>query len=123
MKKTNRKILIIEDQKSIVELLKLNLTIKGYDVIIARDGEAGIKKSFDKHPDLIILDIKLPKLDGLQVCQQLKNNIQTKHIPIIFLSAFTQKAVVEKGEEIGGDYFVSKPFDAAELIKIIKKFL
>ncbi|HAM39259.1 MAG TPA: hypothetical protein DCP53_07720 [Elusimicrobia bacterium] len=119
----NKKILVIEDQKSIVELLKLNLTINGYDVIIARDGEEGVKKVFDKYPDLIILDIKLPKSDGFQVCQQLKNNIQTKHIPIIFLSAFTQKTIVEKGKEVGGDFFVQKPFDAIELIKIIKKLL
>lgn len=123
MKKINKKILVIEDQKSIVELLRVNLIARGYDVIIARDGEEGIKKSFDELPDLIILDIKLPKLDGFQVCQQLKNNTQTKNIPVVFLSAWTQRAVVEKGKEIGAHFFISKPFDPVALVKIIKKLL
>ena len=126
MENEKKKILIVDDDPKIVELISVNLKSGGYEVDTAYDGESALEKIWNKgidRPDLIILDIKLPKSDGFQVCQQLKNNIQTKHIPIIFLSAFTQKTIVEKGKEVGGDFFVQKPFDAIELIKIIKKLL
>jgi len=83
----NKKILIIEDEKDIVELLSFNLTREGFDVISANTGEEGLQKAEKEIPDLILLDIMLPGLNGIDVCRSLKGNEQTLHIPIIMLTA------------------------------------
>ncbi|MCX8123171.1 MAG: PAS domain S-box protein [Spirochaetes bacterium] len=119
-------ILVIDDKKdnlvSITALLK-NL-IAGCEVITAQSGKEGIQKAVEQNPDVIILDVKMPEMDGYEVCQVLKNNPKTRHIPIIFLTAIhtdTQSKV--KGLKLGADAFLTKPIDQAELIAQINAMM
>jgi two-component system alkaline phosphatase synthesis response regulator PhoP len=111
-----RKILIIEDDKDIVEMLDYNLKEEGYETIAALNGEEGIKLAGKERPDLIILDIMLPIMDGFEVCRTLKNDDRVAHIPIIILSAKSQETDKVVGLELGADDYVTKPFSPRELI-------
>lgn len=111
-----RKILIIEDDRDIVEMLEYNLQEEGYDTISALNGEQGIKLAEKEQPDLIILDIMLPVMDGFEVCRTLKNNDRAAYIPIIILSAKSQETDKVVGLELGADDYVTKPFSPRELI-------
>ncbi|OHB83848.1 MAG: DNA-binding response regulator [Planctomycetes bacterium RBG_19FT_COMBO_48_8] len=111
-----RKILIIEDDKDIVEMLDYNLKEEGYDTISALNGEEGIALAGKERPDLIILDIMLPIMDGFEVCRTLKNDDKLAHIPIIILSAKSQETDKVVGLELGADDYVTKPFSPRELI-------
>jgi DNA-binding response OmpR family regulator len=114
-------ILIIEDDASILLGLEKSLKFQGYDVICAKDGESGLRLATQKSPDLIILDIMLPKLDGYQLCRQLReNNID---IPIIMLTVKEQEMDKVMGLELGADDYVTKPFSLLELLARIKAVL
>jgi len=115
------KILVVEDDKNILAGLVDNLKMEGYTVVIARDGEAAIRQVADRNPDLIILDVMLPKLSGFEVCKQLKTQGST--VPIIILSAQGQEADKVLGLELGADDYVSKPFSPRELLVRIKAVL
>jgi DNA-binding response OmpR family regulator len=110
------KILIIEDDKDIVEMLDYNLKEEGYDTISALNGEEGIALAGKERPDLIILDIMLPIMDGFEVCRTLKKDDRVAHIPIIILSAKSQETDKIVGLELGADDYVTKPFSPRELI-------
>jgi DNA-binding response OmpR family regulator len=103
-----KKILIIEDEKELINGLKLNLVFEGYDVIWALDGEEGLNKALKETPDLILLDIMLPKKDGLDVCRELRG--QNATIPIIMLTAKGEEVDKVVGLEIGADDYITKPF-------------
>jgi two-component system alkaline phosphatase synthesis response regulator PhoP len=112
------KILIVEDEVDLVKGLKINLADEGYEVIWALNGEEGLRKSLEEKPDLIILDIMLPKMDGLEICRELrKKNIAT---PIIMLSAKGEEIDKVVGLEIGADDYLTKPFSIRELLARIK---
>jgi len=111
-----RKILIIEDDKDIVEMLDYNLKEEGYETISALNGEQGISLAGKERPDLIILDIMLPIMDGFEVCRTLKNDDRVAHIPIIILSAKSQETDKVVGLELGADDYITKPFSPRELI-------
>jgi two-component system alkaline phosphatase synthesis response regulator PhoP len=111
-----RKILIIEDDRDIVEMLEYNLQEEGYETISALNGEKGISLAGKERPDLIILDIMLPVMDGFEVCRTLKNDDNVAHIPIIILSAKSQETDKVVGLELGADDYVTKPFSPRELI-------
>ena len=115
------RILIIEDDASILLGLEKSLKFHGYDVICAKDGESGLRLATQKSPDLIILDIMLPKLDGYQLCQQLREN--DIEIPIIMVTAKEQERDKVMGLELGADDYVTKPFSLLELLARIKAFL
>lgn len=117
------KILIIEDDKNIQKLLQINFIQEGFAVFQAFDGVGGINKAEEVIPDLIILDINLPKLNGIEVCKKIKSHNHTKHIPIIMLTV--RKDEVDKilGFEIGADDYVTKPFSPRELILRVKAVL
>ena len=115
------KILIIEDEKDLVEGLKLNLTDEGYELNWAFDGAEGLHKALEKSPDLIILDIMLPEMDGLEVCRQLRQ--KGVGIPIIMLTAKGKEIDRVVGLEIGADDYVTKPFSVRELLARIKAHL
>jgi two-component system alkaline phosphatase synthesis response regulator PhoP len=117
------KILIIEDEKPITELLEYNLKQNGYFVEIAHDGEEGLQKVLDVHPDLVILDLMLPKLDGMEICRRVKGNSNTQSIPIVMLTAKTEEVDRIVGLEMGADDYVTKPFSVRELILRIKAIL
>lgn len=110
------KILIIEDDRDIVEMLEYNLAEAGYDTISALNGRDGVVLAGKERPDLIILDIMLPIIDGFEVCRMLKNDNAVAHIPIIILSAKSQETDKVVGLELGADDYVTKPFSPRELI-------
>jgi two-component system alkaline phosphatase synthesis response regulator PhoP len=115
------KILIIEDDVAIAYGLERNLRFEGYQVQVATDGERGLKYAIDGRPDLIILDIMLPKVSGYEICQTLrKNGIAT---PVIFLSAKTREADKVTGLDLGGDDYITKPFGLRELLARVKTIL
>jgi len=109
-------LLIIEDDKDIVEMLDYNLKEEGYETISALNGEQGISLAGKERPDLIILDIMLPIMDGFEVCRTLKNDDRVAHIPIIILSAKSQETDKVVGLELGADDYITKPFSPRELI-------
>jgi len=116
-----KKILIVEDEKELIEGLKLNLVSAGYDVIWALDGQEGLNKALKEAPDLILLDIMLPKIDGLDVCRELRGkNIA---VPIIMLTAKGEEVDKVVGLEIGADDYITKPFSVRELMARIKAHL
>ena len=109
------KILIVDDAVDTVELLKKRLRFEGYDTAEAYDGEEGLKLVAEYNPDLIILDVLMPKLDGYEVCQRLKSNENTKYIPVLMLTAKSGVEDKVKGLDIGADHYLAKPFDYKEL--------
>lgn len=115
------KVLIVEDDKNIMTGLVDNLELEGYKTIIARDGKEALKQAKEKAPDLIILDIMLPKLNGFEVCKELK--IQGIRSPIIILSAMAQEADKVLGLELGADDYITKPFSPRELVVRVKAVL
>jgi two-component system phosphate regulon response regulator PhoB len=110
------KILIIEDDHDIVEMLEYNLKEAGYETLSALNGEEGIALAGKESPDLIILDIMLPIVDGFEVCRILKKDDMTAQVPIIILSAKSQETDKVVGLELGADDYVTKPFSPRELI-------
>jgi two-component system alkaline phosphatase synthesis response regulator PhoP len=113
-----KKILIIEDEKDMVTGLKFNLEARDYTVIAAYDGEAGYRKALEEQPDLVLLDLMLPKLNGYQVCKMLKEEVPD--LPIIMLTAKSQEAEIVTGLELGADDYITKPFSVLELLARIK---
>ena len=122
MKKT-KNILIVDDEKDILELIKFNISNNGYNCFCAENGEAAIKLAKNKIPDLIILDLMLPGIDGLDVCRILKNNKETKNIPILMLTAKTSDENIIEGLEAGADDYVTKPFSIKVLLARVENLL
>ena len=116
-----KKILIIEDEKELINGLKLNLVSEGYDIIWALDGEEGLRRALKEAPDLILLDIMLPKKDGLAICRELRG--QNVTIPIIMLTAKGEEVDKVVGLEIGADDYITKPFSVKELLARVKAHL
>ncbi|GBF33269.1 phosphate regulon transcriptional regulatory protein PhoB [Desulfocucumis palustris] len=113
-------ILVVDDEENIVELIKFNLEREGYRVITAGDGNTAIALAESESPDLILLDIMLPGMDGLGVCRILNQKSRTRNIPIIMLSARAEELDKVLGLEIGADDYVTKPFSTRELVARIK---
>ena len=116
-------ILIVEDEKDISEMVKYNLEKEGYRTLTAYDGIAAISEAKKKNPDLIILDLMLPDMDGLEVCKSIKNNDLTSGIAVIMLTAKAQETDKIIGLELGADDYVTKPFSPRELMARIKAVL
>ena len=115
-----RKILIIEDEKDIQDLLAHYLKREGYDVKIARDGEAGLHKASQERFDLALLDLMLPQMDGLEICRTLRSQSQTADLPIIMITAKAEEADRIVGLEIGADDYITKPFSPREVVARVK---
>ncbi|RJQ30574.1 MAG: DNA-binding response regulator [Peptococcaceae bacterium] len=116
-------ILIVEDEENIVELLSFNLQKEGYRVIAALDGNTALKITREEMPDLIILDIMLPGIDGLEICKVLKSEPETAEIPIIILSAKGEVLDKVLGLELGADDYMAKPFSPREVVARVKAHL
>lgn len=112
-----KKILVVDDEKSIVDILKLNLQNEGYTVYEAYDGEEAILKAGSVEPDLILLDVMLPKLDGFSVCKKIR---ETSTVPILMITAREEEVDKVLGLELGADDYVTKPFSVRELMARIK---
>lgn len=118
-----KKILVVDDEPDMVTMLKLRLEKDGYEVVTASTGEECLKAAKDENPDLVLLDILLPGMSGLEVSKRLKKDKITKNIPIIMVTALIGKDAEAKAMERGADYFISKPFDPEELSAKIKRVL
>jgi CheY-like chemotaxis protein len=114
-------ILICDDDPVILRLLQVNLEIEGYAVVSAHHGEEAVRVAKSEVPDLIILDIMMPRLDGYQVAQVLKSHDGTKDIPLVFLSAKAQQADIDRGKAYGVTHYLTKPFDPSELLEVIER--
>jgi CheY-like chemotaxis protein len=120
---TKKKILVVEDQAAIINMLRMRLEANNYEVITAGDGQEGLEKARKENPNLIILDIMLPKMNGYKVCQLLKADPKHRTIPIIISSGRTPQEIRKVGQEVGADAYVSKPFEAGVLLSKIKELI
>jgi DNA-binding response OmpR family regulator len=116
----SKKILIVDDEPDLVKLLSMRLKGCDYEVISASDGESGIKKAQKEKPDLIILDILMPRMNGFEMCKRLKENELTKNMPVIMLTSLAQERDLAKGLKEGADCFITKPFSSVDLLCEIK---
>ncbi len=115
-------ILLVEDDEFLAELYANKLQLEGFGVGLAADGEKGLKMIKEKHPDLVLLDIVLPKMDGFEVLKKMKADKESKEIPVILLTNLSQKDEVKKGLDLGAtDYLIKAHFMPSEVIKKIKK--
>lgn len=118
-----KKILLVEDEPYQVMMVKFRLEANNFDFIAAGDGEEGLKKAYEEKPDLILLDLFMPKIDGYEVCRRLRRNPKTKNIPIIFFTASAGQDIKEKYTDYGANDYIVKPFESAELVAKIKALL
>ena len=116
-------ILVIDDEKDLLELVRYNLEKDGYDVISARDGQSGVEIASRHRPDLIVLDIMMPGMDGLEVCRRLRADQRTARVPLIMLTARATEADRIVGLEMGADDYVTKPFSPRELVARVRAAL
>ena len=120
---TKETVLTIEDDRDIVELLQYNLEREGYPVITAFDGESGLKEAVRRRPAVILLDLMLPGMDGLEVCRQLKGRSETADIPVIVITAKGEESDVVIGLELGADDYIPKPFSPREVVARVRAVL
>ncbi len=114
-KGTHKRILVIDDTKDILQVLSRRLDSWGYDVVTADSGEEGLRLAHEQRPDLILLDIMMPRMKGRDVCAQLKASEDTRAIPVIFLTALGLADHIKAGMDLGAEDYIVKPFEPAEL--------
>jgi two-component system alkaline phosphatase synthesis response regulator PhoP/two-component system response regulator VicR len=116
-----KKILVVDDERPIVRLVQVNLEHAGYEVVAAYDGKEALEKVEQEKPDLIILDVMMPQMDGFEVMQRLQANPKTRDIPVIMLTAKAQDADVFRGWQSGVTLYLTKPFSPFELISFVRR--
>jgi DNA-binding response OmpR family regulator len=116
-------VLLVDDDPVILKLLQVNFEMEGYSVSCANDGVEGLEMARANHPDIVLLDIMMPRMDGLEVTKALKGDPKTKDIPIILLSAKAQASDIQAGKDIGADDYLPKPFDPLELLERVGQLL
>ena len=119
----NKKILLVDDEVQLSDMVKIRLEAVGHEVVVAYDGQEGLNKAKELKPDLIILDLMLPKIDGYKVCRMLKFDDKYKHIPIILFTAKAQDDDKKIGDEVKADAYITKPFEPAVLMGKVKELL
>jgi two-component system alkaline phosphatase synthesis response regulator PhoP len=119
----SKKILIVDDEMDLVETVRFPLEVEGYHVLVSYNGEDALNQARKENPDLILLDLMLPKLDGYEVCRRLKCDDRCKHIPILMLTAKFQEKDKALGMETGANEYITKPFDIRDLLKKVKVYL
>jgi CheY-like chemotaxis protein len=117
------RILIVDDSDNIRNVLQMNFEWLGYEVTCAGDGEEALRRIPEERPDLIVLDVMMPRLNGYQVCRTLKSNPELRDIPVVFLSAKNQQGDRFWGKDCGADAYLTKPFSAAKLERVIQELL
>ena len=118
-----KRILLIDDHQTVFRLMEAIVRIKGYKMIYAESGQQGIVMARQEQPDMILLDVMMPDIDGFKVCQYLKENEDTKDIPVMFLTARGADEDLELGRKAGADGFMTKPFQTIEVLKQIESLL
>ena len=117
------KILVVEDEKDIRQLITFTLQYANFTVIAGKDGQEAVDLSAKEIPDMILMDVRMPRLDGYAACKKIKENKETAHIPVVFLSAKGQDGEIGKGFEVGASDYLLKPFTPTELIERVKSIL
>ena len=117
------RLLVVDDDPVIVELLRINFEIEGFEVLSASDGREGLERARAERPDLVLSDIMMPRLDGLQLLSELRADPVTAGLPVVLLSAKAQNAEVERGLALGAADYVTKPFDPLELLDRVNAVL
>lgn len=118
-----KRILLVDDHQTVFRLLEAIVRIKGYELIYAESGQQGIVMARQELPDLVLLDVMMPDIDGFKVCQYLKENPETKNIPVMFLTARGAEGDLETGRRAGADGFMTKPFQTIDVLKQIEGML
>lgn len=119
----SKTILIVDDDPTIIALLEVNLEMEGYEVIKAGDGLEAVDLAQVIRPDLILMDVMMPRMDGLTACLALSQIPEVREIPVVFLSAAAQRSDIKKGRDLGAVAYITKPFDPEELLAVIEKIL
>ena len=119
----NERILVVEDEEAILEVVSQAMKRHGFEVSTANNGDSALEMAYSLHPDIIILDIMLPKMDGWEVCRRLKREDETRNIPLIMLTARREERDVVEGLNLGADDYIKKPFSLVELIARVKALL
>ncbi|PYO51348.1 MAG: DNA-binding response regulator [Candidatus Rokuibacteriota bacterium] len=114
------RVLVVEDERDVADLIRYNLTKEGYDVVVAPTGSDALKQAREVHPDLVLLDIMVPQLNGWEVCRRLKQDADTKNIPVIMVTGRVEEGDKVLGFEMGADDYVTKPFSPRELLARIR---
>ena len=117
------KILVAEDERDIRELISFTLQFAGFEVELVSNGAAAVEKAAEVVPDLILMDVRMPRMTGYQACEALKQNPTTKNIPVIFLSAKGQESEIQEGLEVGAQEYILKPFAPEALTAQVKRVL
>jgi two-component system phosphate regulon response regulator PhoB len=120
---SRERILVVDDEEDLLELVNYNLTKEGYRVTCVASGERALKEAQDSLPDLIVLDLLLPRVDGLELCKLLKADQRTKHIPIVMLTAKAEESDIVRGLDLGADDYIAKPFSPRVLVARIRSVL
>ena len=116
-------ILVVEDEESLLKLESILFTSKGYAVTGVRDGNAALESISQSRPDLVVLDVMLPGLDGFEVCRAIKENPLTSYIPIVMLTAKKSSVDLERGRLAGADAYITKPFKSVKVLEVIEELL
>lgn len=117
------RILIVEDEESLLKLESILLSSKGYNVTGVMDGKSALEEVRINRPDLVILDIMLPEMDGFEVCRQIKENPETRHIPVVMLTAKKNSQDFARGRQVGCDEYITKPFKSSKVLDVIQELL
>lgn len=117
------KIVVAEDEHDIRELITFTLRFAGHEVIPTSNGEEALQATQKNNPDLVLMDVRMPKMSGYDACERIKTDDKLKHIPVVFLSAKGQEAEVREGLEVGGDEYILKPFAPDQLTERVKQIL
>jgi len=116
-------ILVVDDEPDVIEIVRFRLEKDGYTVLSAEDGRAGLTAAIEKSPDLVVLDVMMPGLDGFEVLFQMKNHPKTKDTPVVMLTAKTDMSSISKGWGMDVDNYVTKPFNVDDLAKTVHNVL
>lgn len=119
----SKKILIVEDEESLLKLATILITSQGHEVIAVSSGIKALDALAREHVDLVLLDVMLPELDGFEVCRRIKEAPETKSIPVVMLTAKKNQVDLDLGDEVGADWYITKPFKSANVIETVERFL
>lgn len=114
------RVLVVDDDEVIRQLIEVNLTLEGFDVVTAVDGQECLEKAVKAKPDVITLDVMMPRLDGWETAVQLRSNPETAGIRVVLITARAQEDDRDRGQQIGVDAYLTKPFDPAEMIRVVR---
>lgn len=117
------RVLAVDDDEDIRYVVRVNLGLADYEVIEAADGREGLEKAIREHPDLVILDVRMPALDGWEVLQALRADPETRGIPVIMLTVLSDDRYVARGWVLGADFYIGKPFQPPELVAVVTRLL